>query len=156
MGACPIILEIFSNLSRIDSIDFSDPSAVKFAFPKAGLGTRGLAVIIWKFIIQHFYSIEGPTAPTNTALIWAKSLRRFAELALRHEAATRKLTRDLIDKDKAPPETQKFNTIIAPLAYINKDLQLRWSDDLDEELSRQELERYIKYGRYGPGRCSSL
>jgi hypothetical protein len=39
--------------------------------------------------------------------MWAKSLRRFAELALRHEAATRKLTRDLIDKDKAPPKPPK-------------------------------------------------
>eukprot|EP00962_Isochrysis_galbana_P033354 scaffold11153_cov125-Isochrysis_galbana.AAC.9 len=34
------------------------------------MGTRALAIIIWKFIIiQHFYSIEGSTAPTNTALI---------------------------------------------------------------------------------------
>eukprot|EP00962_Isochrysis_galbana_P024429 scaffold7500_cov127-Isochrysis_galbana.AAC.12 len=93
--SCPVIIEIFSNLLRIDhvNINIHDPTAILFAFPSAGMGTRALAIIIWKFIIQHFYSIEGPTAPTNTALIWVKSLRRFAELALRYEESIRRLAR---------------------------------------------------------------
>src|SRR6056297_2639276 len=58
------------------------------------------------------YNIEGPTAPTNTALIWVKGLRRFADLALRHEAATIKLTRENLDKDRPTPKASKFNKII--------------------------------------------
>src|SRR6056297_613294 len=96
------------------------------------------------------YNIEGPTAPTNTALIWVKGLRRFADLALRHEAATVKLTRENLDKDRPTPKASKFNKIIAPLARINGDLKLRWSENVYEELYRQELDRYIKHGRYGP------
>ena len=114
------------------------------------MGTRCLAAIIWKFILQHFYGITGPTAPTNTALIWARSLRRYAELALRHEASARNIIRANQDKDKPVPKVSKFNRIIAPLARINGEIRLKWSEDLYEELSRQELEKYIKYGRYGP------
>jgi hypothetical protein len=114
------------------------------------MGTRCLAVIIWKFIIQHFYSIDTATAPTNTALIWAKSLRRFAELCFRHETHTRLLVSHLTDRGKTPPEAKKINTIVAPLASLNCAFQIRWSDDLYEEIFRQELEKYIKYGRYGP------
>jgi hypothetical protein len=79
-----------------------------------------------------------------------QGLRRFAELALRYEAATKKLARENLDKDRPAPKASKFNQRIAPLATINNDFQLRWSDEVYEELSRQELERYIKYGRYGP------
>jgi hypothetical protein len=57
MGSCPIIKEIFSNLLRLDRIDTNNPTEVLFAFPSAKMGTRCLAAIIWKFIIQHFYSI---------------------------------------------------------------------------------------------------
>jgi hypothetical protein len=114
------------------------------------MGTRCLAVIIWKFIIQHFYSLETTTAPTNTAFIWAKSLRRFAELCLRHKASSRLIIAHISDRGKPPPEAKKFNVAVAPLARLNDAFQLRWSDALHEELSRQELERYIKYGRYGP------
>jgi hypothetical protein len=39
---------------------------------------------------------------------------------------------------------------MAPLAELDATYHLRWSDDLYEELSRQELEIFIKYGRYGP------
>jgi hypothetical protein len=119
------------------------------------MGARGLATILWKFLLQHFYRITGPTAPTNTALIWVKGLRRFAELALHYEAATKKLIRENLDKDKPAPKASKFNQLIAPLANINNDFQLRWSGEVYEELSRQELERYIKYGRYGPPRGAS-
>lgn len=118
------------------------------------MGTRCLATIIWKYIIQHFYGITGPTAPTNTALIWAKSLRRYAELALRYEASARVLIRNNEDRNKPVPKISKFNGIIAPLASINGEIRLKWSEELYEELSRQELERYIKYGRYGPPRAS--
>src|SRR6056297_2856554 len=152
MGKCPIIIEIFDNLKRLDpTIEVNNPAEVLFAFPKSGMGTRSLATILWKFILQRFYGITGATAPTNTALIWAKGLRRFAELTLRHEAATRKLIRDNLDKDKdkPAPKASKFNTLIAPLATINRDYRLRWSEETYEELSRQELERYISYGRYG-------
>lgn len=150
MGKCPIILKIFDNLKRLDpTIQINNSAEVLFAFPKAGMGTRCLATILWKFILQHFYGITGATAPTNTALIWAKGLRRFAELALRHEAATQKLIRDNLDKDKPAPKASKFNNIIAPLATINSDTRLRWSDEVYEELSRQELKQYISYGRYG-------
>jgi len=135
MGRCPIVLQVFSNLKRLDpSIDLNNISEVLFAFPKAGMGTRGLATIVWKFILQHFYSIEGSTAPTNTALIWVKALRRFADLALRHEAATIKITRETLDKDKPAPKANKFNKIMAPLAFINSDLRLRWSNNVYEEL----------------------
>jgi hypothetical protein len=112
-------------------------------------------VTIWKFSIQHFYSVDTATAPTNTALIWAKSLRRFAELCLRHETHTRLLISHLTDRGKTPPEAKKINTIVAPLASLNSAFQIRWSDDLYEELSWQELEKYIKYGGYGsPGGAS--
>jgi hypothetical protein len=91
MGTCPIIKAIFANLTRLDKVNVNNPDEILFAFPSAKMGTRCLAVKIWKFIIQHFYPIETTTAPTNTALtlIWAKSLRRFAELCLRHEAISR-------------------------------------------------------------------
>jgi hypothetical protein len=89
MGSCPIIKEIFSNLLRLDRIDINHPTEVLFAFPSAKMGTRYLTAIIWKFIIQHFSSIQTATDPTNTALIWMKSLRRFADLCLRHEAQIR-------------------------------------------------------------------
>jgi len=154
MGCCPIIIETFLNLQRIDpSIKVNNPPEVLFAFPSAGMGTRCLAAIVWKFLLQHFYGITGATAPTNTALIWAKSLRRYAELALRHEAAARNISRNNQDRDRPVPHESKFNKIIAPLATINNELRLRWSDELYEELSRQELERYINYGRYGPRRA---
>jgi hypothetical protein len=39
---------------------------------------------------------------------------------------------------------------MAPLAELDATYYLRWSDDLYEGLSRQELEKFIKYGRYGP------
>jgi hypothetical protein len=39
---------------------------------------------------------------------------------------------------------------MAPLAKLDATYHLRWSDDLYEELSRQVLENFIKYGRYGP------
>jgi hypothetical protein len=39
---------------------------------------------------------------------------------------------------------------MAPLAELDATYHLRWSNDLYEELSRQELEKLIKYGRYGP------
>jgi hypothetical protein len=95
------------------------------------MGTRSLATILWKFIIiQHFYGMTGPTAPTNTALIWAKGLRRFAELALRHEAATKKLVREILDKDRPAPKSSKFNQLTAPLAILNSNFQLRWSDEV--------------------------
>jgi hypothetical protein len=92
------------------------------------MGPRSLATILWKFIIQHFYGITGPTAPTNTALIWAKGLRRFAELALRHEAATQKLVREVLDKDRPAPKSSKFNQLIAPLAILNRHFQLKWME----------------------------
>eukprot|EP00962_Isochrysis_galbana_P025238 scaffold7747_cov140-Isochrysis_galbana.AAC.1 len=120
------------------------------------MGTRALAIIIWKFILQHFYSIDGPTAPTNTALIWVKSLRRFAELALRYEESIRRLAREKSDKDKPFPKAEKFNNAISPLGTINGAFNLRWNDNLYEELSRQELEQFINYGRYGPSRGPHL
>jgi hypothetical protein len=85
MGSCPVIKEIFLNLPRLDRIDINNPTEVLIAFPSAKMGTRCLAAIIWKVIIQHFYSIQTATAPTNTALIWMKTLRRYADLCLRHE-----------------------------------------------------------------------
>jgi hypothetical protein len=150
LGSCPVIKEIFSNLLRLDRININNPTEVLFAFPSAKMGTRCLAAIIWKFIIQHFYSIQTNTAPTNTALIWMKSLRRYADLCLRHEARIRLLISHLLDGGKTPPAARKFNTILAPLAQLNKAFQLRWSDSLYEELSGQELDKFIKYGRYGP------
>jgi hypothetical protein len=96
-------------------------------------------------------TIDTATAPTNdTALIWAKSLRRFAELCLCHETHTRLLISHLTERGKTPLEAKKFNAIVAPLTSLNSAFQIRWSDDLYEDLSRQELEKYIKYGRYGP------
>jgi hypothetical protein len=92
------------------------------------MGTRCLAVIILKFIIQHFYSIDTATARTNTALIWAKSLRRFAELCLRHETHPRLLITHLTDRGKTPPEAKKFNTIVAPLASLNSAFQISRGD----------------------------
>jgi hypothetical protein len=103
-----------------------------------------------KFIIQHFYSIQTATAPTNNALIRAKSLRRYAELCLRHEAHARLKIACLTDKGKTLTDPAKFRNIIAPSAELDATHHLRWSDDLYEELLRQELEQFIKYGRYGP------
>jgi hypothetical protein len=110
MGSCPVIKESFSNLLRLDHIDIYNPTEVLFALPSAKMGTRCLAPIIWKFIIQHFYSIQTVTAPTNTALIWMKSLRRYADLCLRHEAQTRLSIAHLFDRGKTPPAAKKFNT----------------------------------------------
>ena len=51
MGKCPIIIEIFDNLKRLDpTIEVNNPAEVLFAFPKSGMGTRNLATILWKFI----------------------------------------------------------------------------------------------------------
>jgi hypothetical protein len=150
MGTCSAIKDTISNLTRLTSVDVNNPSEILFAFPNAQAGTRCLATIIWKFIIHHFYSIQTATAPTNTALIWAKSLRRYAELCLRYEAHARLKVACLTDRGKAPPEPAKFSTIMAPLAELDATYHLRWSDDLYEELSRQELEKFIKYGRYDP------
>jgi hypothetical protein len=116
MGRCPVILEIFGNLRRLDvSVQINNTAEVLFAYPASGMGARGLATILWKFILQHFYRITGPTAPTNTALIWAKGLMGFAELALRYEAATKKLARENLDKDRPAPKASKFNQLIAPV-----------------------------------------
>eukprot|EP00962_Isochrysis_galbana_P021698 scaffold6412_cov153-Isochrysis_galbana.AAC.4 len=99
-GECPVILGIFSNLNRIVPIPIQDPIAVLFAFPESGKGVRHIAIIIWKLIIQHFYSIQGATAPTNSALIWAKALRRFAVLSLRYEESISRMAREKQDRDK--------------------------------------------------------
>jgi hypothetical protein len=71
-------------------------------------------------ITQHFYSIDPATAPTNTALIWAKSLRRFAELCLRHETHSRLLVFQLTNTGKTPPEAKKINAMVALLASLNR------------------------------------
>jgi hypothetical protein len=47
-------------------------------------------------------------------------------------------------------QAKKINTIVAPLPLLNSAFQIRWSDDLYEEISRHELEKYIKYGRHAP------
>jgi hypothetical protein len=152
MGSCPVIKEICSNLLRLDRIDVNNPTEVLFAFPSAKMGTRCVlclaAIIIKKFIIQHFYSIQTATAPTNMALIWMNSLRRYADLCLRHEAQTRLLIDHLFlfDRGKTPPAAKKFNTILALLAQLNSAFQLRWSDSLYEELFGQELDQFITYG----------
>jgi hypothetical protein len=101
---------------------------------------------------SYKFFLDKATAPTNTALSWAKSLRRFAELclSLRHETHTRLLVSHLTDRGKTPPEAKKFNTTVAPLASLKSAFQIKWSDDLYEEPFRQELEKYIKYGRYAP------
>eukprot|EP00962_Isochrysis_galbana_P021389 scaffold6310_cov135-Isochrysis_galbana.AAC.2 len=73
------------------------------------------------------------TAPTNTALIWVKSLRRFAELALRYEESIRRLARDKSDKDKPFPKAEK---IIIQFRYKStRDNQWR----LQPSLERQPL-----------------
>jgi abortive infection bacteriophage resistance protein len=79
-----------------------------------------------------------------------KSLRRYADLCLRHEAQTRLFIAHLFDRGKSPLAAKKFNIISAPLAQLKSAFQLRWSDSLYEELSGQELDQFIKYGRYGP------
>eukprot|EP00962_Isochrysis_galbana_P024962 scaffold7688_cov130-Isochrysis_galbana.AAC.13 len=99
---------------------------------------------------QHFYSIQGATAPTNTALIWAKALRRFAELSLRYEESISRMAREKQDRDKPFPKADKFNHNLEPLATLNSLYKVRWDSELYEELSRQELEKYIKYGPLGP------
>jgi hypothetical protein len=43
---------------------------------------------------------------------------------------------------------------MAPSAELDATYHLRWSDDLYEELSRQELEEHIKYGRLMGGTSS--
>jgi hypothetical protein len=58
MGTCSVIKEIFSNLTGLTSVDGNNPSEILLAFPNARAGTRCLAIIIWKFIIQHFYFIQ--------------------------------------------------------------------------------------------------
>jgi hypothetical protein len=116
------------------------------------MGTRCLAAIIWKFIIQHFYSIHTVTAPTNTALIWMKSHRRYADLCPRHEAQSRLLIAQLFDRGKPllQPKSSTLYSLLAPLAQLNSAFQLRWSDSFCEELSAQELDQFIRYGRYCP------
>eukprot|EP00962_Isochrysis_galbana_P019112 scaffold5562_cov116-Isochrysis_galbana.AAC.4 len=74
-----------------------------------------------------------PTAPTNTALIWVKSLRRFAELALRYEESIRRLAREKSDKDKPFPKAEKFNSAINKPS--SRDNQWR----LQPTLERQPL-----------------
>jgi hypothetical protein len=82
-----------------------------------------------------------------------KSLKRYADLCLRHEAQPRLLIAHLFDRGKTSPAAKKFNTILAPIAQVNSAFQLRWSDSLYEELSGQELDQFIKDGRYGPQSC---
>jgi hypothetical protein len=65
-------------------------------------------------------------------------------LCLRHEANSRLSIAHITDRGNPPPEAKKFNAIVAPLERLNGAFQLRWSDALYEELSGQELERYIK------------
>jgi hypothetical protein len=136
-------------LTRLTSVDVNKPGKILFAFPNAQAGIRCLAIIIWKSIIQHFYSIQTATAPTNTALIWAKSLRRYAELCLRYESHARLKIACLTDRGKPLPDPAILSTNMAPPAELDATYNLRWSDDLYEELSRQDLEKFIKYGRYG-------
>jgi len=62
------------------------------------------------------------------------------------------IAREKSDKDKPFPKAEKFNTALSPLGTINGAFNLRWNDNLYEELSRQELEQFKKYGRYGPSR----
>jgi hypothetical protein len=133
MGTCAVIKEIFAYLARLDRISINNPAEIIFAFPHARMGTRCLAVMHLEIHhFQHFYSIDTATAPTNTALMWAKSLRRFAELCLRHETHTRLLISQLTERGKTqdPTRGQKFNTIVAPLASLN--IRIRWSDDIYE------------------------
>jgi hypothetical protein len=85
-----------------------------------------------------------------------KSLRRYADLCLRHEAQTRlllvisPLLRQRKNTSRSQKNPQKIHTILAPLAQLNSAFQLPWSDSLYEDLSGQELDQFIKYGKYGP------
>jgi len=60
------------------------------------------------------------------------------------------MAREKQDRDKPFPKADKFKHNLEPLATLNSYYKVRWVNELYEELSRQELERYIKYGPLGP------
>eukprot|EP00962_Isochrysis_galbana_P000608 scaffold175_cov150-Isochrysis_galbana.AAC.8 len=60
------------------------------------------------------------------------------------------MAREKQDRDKPFPKADKFNHNLEPLATLNSLYKVRWDSELYEELSRQELEKYIKYGPLGP------
>eukprot|EP00962_Isochrysis_galbana_P002888 scaffold797_cov168-Isochrysis_galbana.AAC.2 len=60
------------------------------------------------------------------------------------------MAREKQDRDKPFPKADKFNHILEPLATLNSFYKVRCDSKLYKELSRQELEKHIKYGPLGP------
>ena len=99
-------------------------------------------IILWKNILISFYKVDLENQPFDPNKVWRYTLKRFADLALAlaHEARTTQLL--AISRGEPTPSLNTHKARLSPLATLDEEAELLFSDPLHDHLVEYDLTQY--------------
>ena len=156
MGECNVIRKLFMRINSLKALEDPfifplTPAARKhqairilFATPAEGAPQAivNFMIILWKNILISFYKVDLENQPFDPNLVWRCTLKRFADLALAlaHDARTKQLL--AINRGEPPPSLNSHQARLSPLATLDEEAELLFSDELHNHLIECDLTQY--------------
>jgi len=117
---------------------------ILFATPAEGAPQAivNFMIILWKNILISFYKVDLENQPFDPNKVWRYTLKRFADLALAlaHEARTTQLL--AISRGEPTPSLNTHKARLSPLATLDEEAELLFSDPLHDHLVEYDLAQY--------------
>ena len=107
-----------SNYRRLILLGISDPP-----LPDS---LSDLHLVIWKFVLIHFTSVDLANRPFLPLTVWDGAVRRYASKvnSLTHQVHRSIARAESADQD---PDLRRFNKLLAPLAHFDERAHLYWN-----------------------------